>query len=53
LRSFFLLLDDPNVYGLPSAPKLPSRNIVPGLLASLGTGLFLLGTTALALRGRK
>jgi formate dehydrogenase iron-sulfur subunit len=53
LRSFFLLLDDPNVYGLPSAPKLPSRNIVPGLLASLGTGVFLLGTTALALRGRK
>lgn len=51
LNSFFLLMDDPNVYGLPSAPKLPSRNIVPGLLASLGTGVLLLGATALALMG--
>jgi formate dehydrogenase iron-sulfur subunit len=53
LNSFFLLLDDPNVYGLPAAPKLPSRNIGPGLLASLATGAFLLGATALALRGRR
>jgi formate dehydrogenase iron-sulfur subunit len=53
LHSFFLLMDDPNVYGLPSAPKLPSRNVVPGLLASFATGAFLLGTTALALMGRK
>jgi formate dehydrogenase iron-sulfur subunit len=53
LNSFFLLLDDPNVYGLPTAPKLPSRNIGPGLLASLATGVFLLGATALALRGRR
>jgi formate dehydrogenase iron-sulfur subunit len=53
LHSFFLLMDDPNVYGLPTAPKLPSRNVVPGLLASLATGAFLLGATALALMGRK
>jgi formate dehydrogenase iron-sulfur subunit len=53
LQSFFLLMDDPNVYGLPSAPKLPSRNIVPGLVASLATGAFLVGATALALMGRK
>src|SRR3954452_20539210 len=26
LRSFFLLLDHPNVYNLPEAPRLPSRN---------------------------
>jgi formate dehydrogenase iron-sulfur subunit len=51
LHSFFLLMDDPNVYGLPSAPKLPSRNVVPGLLASFGTAAFLLGATALALMG--
>ena len=53
LQSFFLLLDQPNVYGLPGAPKLPSRNIVPGLLASFATGALLIGATALALRGNK
>jgi formate dehydrogenase iron-sulfur subunit len=53
LRSFFLLMEEPNIYGLPSAPKLPSRNIVPGLLASFATGAFLVGATALALMGRK
>ena len=53
LHSFFLLMDQPNVYGLPSAPKLPSRNIVPGLVASFATGAFLVGATALALLGRK
>ena len=39
LHSFFLLMDDPSVYGLPTAPRLPSRNVVPGLLASLGTAV--------------
>jgi formate dehydrogenase iron-sulfur subunit len=53
LHTFFLLMDEPNVFGLPAAPKLPSRNIVPGLLASLGTGAFLLAATALALTGRR
>jgi formate dehydrogenase iron-sulfur subunit len=53
LQSFFLLLDEPNVYGLPAAPNLPSRNIVPGLLASFATGALLIGATALALMGRK
>jgi formate dehydrogenase iron-sulfur subunit len=53
LQSFFLLMDNPNVYGLPTAPRLPSRNVVPGLLASLGTAVFLIGAIALALKGRK
>jgi formate dehydrogenase iron-sulfur subunit len=53
LHSFFLLMDDPNVYGLPTAPRLPSGNIVPGLLASLGTGAFLVGATVLALMARR
>jgi formate dehydrogenase iron-sulfur subunit len=53
LHSFFLLMEQPNVYGLPSAPKLPSRNIVPGLVASFATGAFLVGATALALLSRK
>jgi formate dehydrogenase iron-sulfur subunit len=30
LNSFYLLVDEPEVYGLPRAPKLPTRNLVPG-----------------------
>jgi formate dehydrogenase iron-sulfur subunit len=29
LNSFYLLVDRPAVYGLPQAPQLPSRNLVP------------------------
>lgn len=37
LNSFYLLVDKPEVYGLPPDPKLPSRNLVPGsLFAMLG-----------------
>ncbi len=32
LNSFYLLVDEPEVYGLPSDPKLPSRNLVPSSL---------------------
>ena len=52
LHSFFLLMDHPNVYGLPEAPTLPARNIFPGAVSSLIAGLLLVGATALAL-GRK
>ncbi len=50
LNSFYLLVDEPEVYGLPSDPKLPSRNLVPssvwaaagavvvGVLGALGFG---------------
>jgi formate dehydrogenase iron-sulfur subunit len=37
LNSFYLLVDKPQVYGLPEAPKLPSRNLVPSsALSALG-----------------
>ena len=52
LYSFFLLMDRPNVYGLPSAPRLPSHSILPSALASLAAGAALVGATALALMGR-
>ena len=29
LNSFFLLVDKPEVYGLPPDPKMPTRNLVP------------------------
>jgi formate dehydrogenase iron-sulfur subunit len=30
LNSFFLLVDKPEVYGLPSDPKTPTRNLQSG-----------------------
>ena len=37
LNAFFLLMDEPKVYGLPSGPSaaLPSRNNVGGYVAGL------------------
>jgi formate dehydrogenase iron-sulfur subunit len=35
LNSFFLLVDKPEVYGLPPDPKMPTRNLVPGTLLSM------------------
>jgi len=34
LNAFFLLVDEPEVYGLPREPALPSRNLVPSSLWS-------------------
>jgi formate dehydrogenase iron-sulfur subunit len=40
LNAFFLLEDEPSVYGLPAAPKLPSRNLsVSGGLGVLAAAL--------------
>jgi formate dehydrogenase iron-sulfur subunit len=37
LNSFYLLVDKPEVYGLPPDPKMPTRNLVPGAVyAALG-----------------
>ena len=35
LNSFYLLVDKPEVYGLPPDPKLPSRNLVPSTLYAM------------------
>jgi formate dehydrogenase iron-sulfur subunit len=53
LYSFFLLMDEPNVYGLPEAPTLPARNVVPGALTSLAAAVLLVGATAVSLLGRR
>jgi formate dehydrogenase iron-sulfur subunit len=34
LNAFFLLVDKPEVYGLPPDPKMPSRHLGPGALAT-------------------
>ena len=45
LNSFFLLIDRPEVYGLPPDPKMPSRNLKRGSLWSVigAVGVGLLG----------
>src|SRR5205085_7789841 len=53
LNSFYLLVDKPEVYGLPSAPKLPTRNLWPSSLFS-AAGALLVGFLAiLGLRTRR
>jgi formate dehydrogenase iron-sulfur subunit len=46
LNAFYLLVDRPEVYGLPSQPKLPSRSVPRsafwGIFAALMTGLGML-----------
>lgn len=43
LNSFYLLVDEPEVYGLPSLPKLPSRNLKPSAaLSAAGAALIAL-----------
>lgn len=46
LNSFYLLLDEPEVYGLPSNPVLPSKAVAPSSLFSIGSAL-LVGLSAL------
>jgi formate dehydrogenase iron-sulfur subunit len=45
LNAFFLLVDKPEVYGLPADPQLPSRNLLPSSLLSIAgaVGIGLLG----------
>jgi formate dehydrogenase iron-sulfur subunit len=35
LNSFYLLVDRPEVYGLPPDPKMPSRNLVSSTVYAL------------------
>ena len=46
LNSFYLLVDNPEVYGLPSKPQLPSRNLPRSAAFSALTGA-VLGLVAL------
>src|SRR6266700_4166481 len=41
LHAFFLLLDEPEVYNLPSNPPRPSNNVVPASLWSIAAALLL------------
>jgi formate dehydrogenase iron-sulfur subunit len=52
LNVFYLLLDEPEVYGQPTNPQLPQRNVMSGSVLSIGASV-LLGLSALmAFRNR-
>ncbi len=46
LNVFYLLLDDPEVYGQPANPQLPQRNLIPNSVWSVGSAI-LVGLAAL------
>ena len=54
LNAFYLLVDRPEMYGLPSDPKMPSRNLVKGgVLTAVGAFVVgLLGLFSFRNRGR-
>jgi formate dehydrogenase iron-sulfur subunit len=39
LNAFYLLMDEPEVYGLPRSPKLPSKTVLPSSLFSIGSAI--------------
>ena len=53
LNSFFLLVDRPEVYGLPPDPKMPTRNLRPSSwLSALGAVVVgLMGVISFRMRG--
>jgi formate dehydrogenase iron-sulfur subunit len=46
LNSFYLLVDKPEVYGLPPDPKLPTRNLIPASVYSI-VGAIVVGLAGL------
>lgn len=53
LNSFYLLVDEPEVYGLPRNPQMPTRNLAASSLLTVA-GAFVIGLTGmLGLRKRR
>ncbi|HEX7119349.1 MAG TPA: 4Fe-4S dicluster domain-containing protein, partial [Longimicrobiales bacterium] len=53
LNAFFLLIDEPEVYGLPRDPKLPSRNLTESAALSTAGAVALGVLGAVGLRKRR
>jgi len=53
LNSFYLLVDKPEVYGLPPDPKIPSRNLKPGSLWSALSAVLIGVVGVISLRMRR
>jgi formate dehydrogenase iron-sulfur subunit len=52
LNVFYLLLDKPEVYGLPANPVLPQHNLVVGSIVSVATAVVLGISAIVAFRQR-
>jgi formate dehydrogenase iron-sulfur subunit len=50
LNCFFLLVDEPEVYGLPSKPELPSKNVAEGFGLSALTAALVAAGSVVAFR---
>jgi formate dehydrogenase iron-sulfur subunit len=53
LNSFYLLVDQPEVYGLPVSPKMPTRNLIPSSLFSTAGAMVLAFLGMVGLRKRR
>jgi formate dehydrogenase iron-sulfur subunit len=53
LNAFFLLVDEPEVYGLPRNPQMPSRNLTESAALSVGGAVALAALGAVGLRKRR
>lgn len=53
LNSFYLLMDEPEVYGLPDSPKLPSDNLPSGTLMSAAGAVAMAAIGIVGLRKRR
>jgi formate dehydrogenase iron-sulfur subunit len=53
LNCFFLLVDEPEVYGLPSKPELPSHNVAAGFMGSAAAAAAIALTGVASFRQRR
>jgi formate dehydrogenase iron-sulfur subunit len=53
LNAFFLLVDEPEAYGLPRDPKLPTRNLAKSSMLSTLGAVVMTAIGALTLRARR
>lgn len=52
LNAFYLLVDEPETYGLPRNPRLPSRAVRPASLLSIGSAILMALGALIAFRKR-
>jgi formate dehydrogenase iron-sulfur subunit len=53
LNAFFLLVDEPEVYGLPRNPQMPSRNLTESAMLSTAGAVALAALGAVGLRKQR
>ncbi|GAC1413725.1 MAG: 4Fe-4S dicluster domain-containing protein [Burkholderiaceae bacterium] len=53
LGAFYLLVDKPEIYGLPSHPQRVEKRVLPGSLLSIGTAILIGLGAVFSFRGRR